>query len=122
MERQIEELIRLLNQGVKHLPDTINVLVQQFVLQKWVWAIFELVMMAVFASAMIITLMVMHRLPKIEEDCYNDTIWGRSYSKVFTCICIAAVSGVVAFIFAIFATGNIAEAVSPVYSLIKSLR
>ncbi|WP_367368255.1 hypothetical protein [Schleiferilactobacillus harbinensis] len=122
MERQIEELIRLLNQGVKHLPDTLNVLVQQFVLQKWVWAIFELVMMAVFASAMIITLMVMHRLPKIEEDYYNDTIWGRSYNKVVTCICIAAVSGVVAFIFAISATGNIAEAVSPVYSLINSLR
>jgi hypothetical protein len=122
MERQIEELIRLLNQGVKHLPDTLNVLVQQFVLQKWVWAIFELVMMGVFASAMIITLMVMHRLPKTEEDYYSDTIWGRSYSKVVTCICIAAVSGVVTFIFAISATGNIAEAVSPVYSLIKALR
>ncbi|MFT8412312.1 MAG: hypothetical protein ABF743_10165 [Schleiferilactobacillus perolens] len=120
MEKQIEELLRLLNQGVKHLPDNLNVLVQQFVLQKWVWAIFELIMMVAFAGGLVATLVSLYNLPKCDHD--YDTIFGRDHDRALLRIIVGSVLGIAAFVFAAAATGNIAEAVSPVYSLIRALR
>ena len=120
MERQIEELLRLLNQGVKHLPSSLNVLVQQYVLQKWVWATFELVMMVAFACGLVATMVSLYNLPKYDND--YDAIFGRDHDRALLRIIVGSVLGIVTIVFAAAATGNIAEAVSPVYSLIKSLR
>ncbi|MCT2909953.1 hypothetical protein EFT87_15165 [Schleiferilactobacillus harbinensis] len=115
MERQIEELIRLLNQGVKHLPESINVVVQQYAMQRFVDAGFEFVLSVTFIVAALILVVKWYKQP-IDTDSILDTR-PNCWMGV-----LSAISGVVGFVLLLASEMDFSKALSPVYSLIKSLR
>lgn len=115
MERQIEELIRLLNQGVKHIPESVDIIVKQYAMQRFIDAGFEFLLAAVFIVAALMLVVKWYKQP-IDTDSILDTrpnCWMGVLSSVF---------GAVGFVVLLAAETDLSKALSPVYSLIKALR
>lgn len=116
MERQIEELIRLLNQGVERLPESVNVIVQQYALRKYVDAGFEFLIAAVSITVSIVFVVKWYKKPVIA----SGTFKGDRPDEWMAIVSV--ITGVIGFVSLMFSFGDLAKAVSPVYSLINSLR
>lgn len=115
MDKQIEELLRLLNQGVKHLPESVNVVVQQYALQRFVDAGFEFLLAVVLIVAALVMAIKWYKQP-IDPDSILGT------RKNYWMGVLSAVLGTIGFVVLLAAETDLSRAVSPVYSLIKSLR
>ncbi|MCT2907840.1 hypothetical protein EFT87_04090 [Schleiferilactobacillus harbinensis] len=115
MERQIEELLRLLNQGVKHLPESVNVVVQQYAMQRFVDAGFEFMLSVVLIVAALVLAVKWYKQP-INTDSILGTRpngWMGALSGIF---------GAIGFVVLLAAETDLSKALSPVYSLIRALR
>jgi hypothetical protein len=114
MDKQIEELLRLLNKGVEHLPDTVNVIVQQYAINHWVLGGFEFVVTAVLAIAAWRLIRVFKNEPRDQ--------YGYLSGKALTCVIAGGIAAFLSFLTFLFMANDIASALSPVYSLISSLK
>lgn len=116
MERQIEELLRLLNQGIKHLPESVGIIVQQYALREYVDAGFEFVIAAILITAAIVFIVKWYKKPVITSGSFK----GERPDEWMTIVSL--ITGIIGFISLILSVGDLARAVSPIYSLINSFR
>ena len=125
MKEQIAQLLKLLNKGVEHLPDTINVVVQQYAMRKWVSA------GGLFILAVIIALggcyclrhgLHLPKKPARPETKYHYAEPESLTNEATTWLCVSAVSLIFAFLLLAIALSCVADAVSPIYSMIKDFR
>lgn len=115
MERQIEELLRLLNQGVKHLPESVDIIVKQYAMQRFIDAGFEFILAVILIVAALVLVVKWYKQP-INTDSILGTrpnCWMGILSSIF---------GVVGFVVLLAAETDLSKALSPVYSLIRALR
>ena len=116
MERQIEELLRLLNQGVKHLPESVGIIVQQYALREYVNAGFEFVIAAISITVAIVFIVKWYKKPVIASGFFK----GDRPDEWMAIVSLS--TGTIGFLFLMFSFSDLAKAVSPVYSLIRALR
>lgn len=115
MERQIEELLRLLNQGVKHLPESVDIIVKQYAMQRFIDAGFDFILAVILIVAALVLVVKWYKQP-----INIDSILGTRPNSWMGIL--SAMFGVVGFVVLLVAEVELSEAVSPVYSLINSLR
>ncbi|KRL13045.1 hypothetical protein [Schleiferilactobacillus perolens] len=116
MEKQIEELLRLLNQGVKQLPQSLNIIVQQYALRKWMIGSVFAVMVVILGVASFVCLRQSMKIPAYEKRSVHED------SMHFMFVTIASIAAILAFILLMASLSSFADAISPVYSLIQDLR
>jgi hypothetical protein len=116
MEKQIEELLRLLNQGIKHLPESVGIIVQQYALRKYIDAGFEFVIAAILITVAIVFIVKWYKKPVIASGAFE----GERPDEWMAIVSLT--TGITGFMFLMFSAGDLARAVSPIYSLINSLK
>lgn len=115
MERQIEELLRLLNQGVKHLPESVDIIVKQYAMQRFIDAGFEFILFVVFIVAALMLVVKWYKQP-----INTDSVLGTRQNSWMGIL--SAIFGAVGFAVLLAAETDFSKALSPVYSLIKALK
>lgn len=116
MEHQLELLIKTLNGGLKHIPDAVNLMVQQYVMQRWAYAAISFVGAAAFLTAGIVALKRSFSIPR--EHYFGRDEFGLESTILNTIGFVAIGVGALLMVMAARFTG---EALAPIYSLIQSL-
>lgn len=114
MDKQIEELLRLLNKGVAHLPNTLNVIMQQYAINRWAMAGFEFVAALVLSFATWRIMIAFKGEPRDEDGLLSD--------KAGVYVIAGVITAIFSFLMLLLMAKDIASALSPAYSLIRSLR
>lgn len=114
MDKQIEELLRLLNKGVAHLPNALNVIVQQYAINRWVRSGFEFLAALILVLATWRIMIAFKGEPRDEDGILSD--------KEVVYVITGVITTFFLFLMLLLMAKDISSALSPVYSLIQSLR